>query len=107
MQDVSAAADTFSAFVDVLAGALDDHEASAEDVAARVHLSRFHFDRVIAATAGEPPGTFRRRVLLERAAYRLVTSSLTILDIAIEAGYGSNEAFSRAFARAYGVAPAQ
>jgi len=36
-----------------------------------------------------------------------VTSSCTILDIAIEAGYGSNEAFSRAFARAYGVAPAQ
>jgi AraC family transcriptional regulator len=107
MQDVSAAADTFSAFVDVLAGALDDHEASAEDLAARVHLARFHLDRVIAATAGEPPGTFRRRVLLERAAYRLVTSSLTILDIAIEAGYGSNEAFSRAFARAYGVAPAQ
>jgi AraC family transcriptional regulator len=104
---VSAAIDTFLAFVDVLAGALDDHDASGEDMALRVHLSRFHFDRVIAATAGEPPTKFRRRVLLERAAYQLVTSERTILDIAIEAGYASNEAFTRAFTRAYGTGPAQ
>jgi len=104
---VSAATDTFIAFVDVLADALDDHEASGEDLALRAHLSRFHFDRVIAATAGEPPSTFRRRVLLERAAYRLMTSDRTVLDIAIEAGYASNEAFTRAFSRAYGASPAR
>jgi AraC family transcriptional regulator len=104
---VIAAADTFAAFVDVLADALDDHEATAEDLAVRVHLSRFHFDRVIAASAGEPPATFRRRVLLERAAFRLMTSDRTVLDIAIEAGYASNEAFTRAFTRAYGVGPAR
>lgn len=102
---MSVANDTFIAFVDVLADALDDHEASAQDLATRVHLSRFHLDRVIAATAGEPPAAFRRRVLLERAAYRLVTSDRTVLDIAIEAGYGSHEAFTRAFTRAYGVSP--
>jgi AraC family transcriptional regulator len=106
-EPVSTRTDTFTAFIEVLADALDDHEASAEDLAGRVHLSRYHFDRMIAATAGEPPAAFRRRVLLERAAYRLLTSSHTILDIAIEAGYGSNEAFSRAFARAYRVGPAQ
>jgi len=100
-------ADTFAAFVEVLAAALDDHEATGEDLARRVHMSRFHFDRVIAATAGEPPARFRRRVLLERAAYRLVTSERTILDVAVEAGYSSHEAFTRAFSRAYGVAPTQ
>ena len=104
---MSTATDTFTAFVDVLAEALDDHDASGEDLAKRVHLSRFHFDRVIAAAAGEPPASFRRRVLLERAAYRLVTTDHTIIDIAIEAGYGSNEAFTRAFARAYGMNPAR
>ena len=104
---MSAATDTFTDFVGVLADALDDHEASGEDLAKRVHLSRFHFDRVIAATAGEPPASFRRRVLLERAAYRLVTTDHTVLDIAVEAGYGSNEAFTRAFSRAYGASPAQ
>jgi AraC-like DNA-binding protein len=99
--------DTFLAFVDVLTDVLDENEASAADLAARVHLSRFHFDRIIAATAGEPPARLRRRILLERAAYRLVTSDWTILDVAVEAGYGSHEAFTRAFARAYGATPAR
>jgi AraC family transcriptional regulator len=99
--------DTFLTFIDVLADALDDHDASGEALARRVHLSRFHFDRVFAATAGEPPATFRRRILLERAAYRLVSSDRTILDVAVEAGYGSHEAFTRAFSRAYGTNPAR
>jgi AraC family transcriptional regulator len=97
--------DTFEAFVSVLTEALDDHTLSGDDLAARVHLSRFHLDRVIAAIAGEPPATLRRRVLLERAAYRLDTSDRSVLDVAVEAGYASHEAFTRAFARAYGVSP--
>jgi AraC family transcriptional regulator len=104
---MTASSDTFAAFVDVLSDALDDHDVTATDLAGRVRLSRFHFDRVIAATAGESPARFRRRVLLERAAYRLVTSRATILDIAVEAGYASHEAFTRAFARAYGRSPKQ
>jgi hypothetical protein len=46
-------------------------------------------------------------VLLERAAFRLVTTDRTVLDVAIEAGYGSHEAFTRAFGRAYGSSPAK
>jgi AraC-like DNA-binding protein len=97
--------DTFETFVSVLTEALDDHTLSGDDLAARVHLSRFHLDRVVAAIAGEPPATLRRRVLLERAAYRLDTTDRSVLDVAVEAGYASHEAFTRAFARAYGVAP--
>ncbi len=99
--------DTFAAFVAALSVTLDDHGTSADDLARRVHLSRFHFARVISATAGEPPARFRRRVLLERAAYRLVTTPATVLEVAVEAGYSSHEAFTRAFNRAYGQAPAQ
>ena len=97
--------DTFAAFVDVLAGALDDHDTTAEELAARLYLSRFHLDRVISSVAGEPPRRFRRRILLERAAYRLLSTDRTILDLAVEAGYGSHEAFTRAFTTAYGVTP--
>ncbi|MGH3471860.1 MAG: helix-turn-helix transcriptional regulator [Nocardioidaceae bacterium] len=104
---MNASTDTFTAFVDVLADALDDHDADGEELAGRVHLSRYHFDRVIAAVAGETPNRLRRRVLLERAAYRLVTKDSTILDIAVEAGYGSHEAFTRAFSRAYGATPVE
>jgi len=102
---MSVATDTFSRFVDVLASTLDDHETTAEALAARAHLSRYHFDRLVAAAAGEPPLAFRRRILLERAAYRLAMTDDTVLDVALDAGYASHEAFTRAFRRHYGRTP--
>jgi AraC family transcriptional regulator len=97
--------DTFAQFVEVLSEHLDDADLSSGRLADRLHLSRSHFDRIIGSLAGETPARFRRRVLLERAAYRLRSAKLTVLDIAIEAGYSSHEAFTRAFARAYGCSP--
>ena len=98
--------DTFARFVAVLSQHLDDHQASSGDLAAAVFVSRSQLDRVVGAMAGETPARFRRRVLLERAAFRLRTSDITILDAAVEAGYSSHEAFTRAFRGAYGLAPA-
>jgi AraC-like DNA-binding protein len=106
---VTIAADTFADFVDHLAEVLEDsgdETVSGEELAARFHFSRYHFDRMIRSVAGEPPQALRRRILLERAAYRMVTTRAPLLDIAVEAGYGSHEAFTRAFTRAYGAAPA-
>jgi AraC-like DNA-binding protein len=100
-------ADTFARFVDVLAESLDDHGARGEALASRLHLSRYHLDRLVSAAAGEPPATLRRRVLLERAAYRLVATDDDVLQIALDAGYSSHEAFTRAFTRAYGQSPSR
>lgn len=97
--------DHFTEFLDVLVSGLDDHETTGADVAARVHLSRFHLDRIVSSVGGEPPAAFRRRIRLERAAYRLLGSGRTILEVATEAGYSSHEAFTRAFTRAYGATP--
>ena len=102
-----AAEDTFHRFVAVLAEALDDHAADAEALAARLHLSRFHVDHLVRAAAGEPPAALRRRVLLERAAYRLASTDHDVLRVAVEAGYASNEAFTRAFRRAFGAPPSR
>jgi AraC family transcriptional regulator len=99
--------DTFLRFVELLAASLDDHGARPVDLATRAYLSRCHFDRVVRGAAGEPPAAFRRRILLERAAYRLITTEQGILDIAVEAGYASHEAFTRSFERAYGEAPSR
>lgn len=104
---MSVSTDTFARFVDLLADTLDHHDASGDALAARVHMSRFHFDRLVSAAAGEPPATLRRRVLLERAAYQLITSDREVLDVAMDAGYSSNEAFTRAFARMYGAPPSR
>ncbi len=102
---MSTSTDTFVAFVDTLASHLDERAPRADELAARAYFSRSHFDRIVSAAAGETPARFRRRVLLERAAYRLLTSDASVLELALEAGYSSNEAFTRAFRRAYGAGP--
>src|SRR5690348_14748982 len=71
---MTATTDAFIRFLDVLTDTLDDHAASARSLAERAHLSRFHFDRLVSAAAGEPPAAMRRRILLERSAYRLITT---------------------------------
>lgn len=98
--------DGYARILDLAQACLDDPTLGPDQLAARAHLSRFHFDRLVSATGGEPPGALRRRLLLERAAYLLVRDrSQTVLDLAVEAGYSSHEAFTRAFARAYGRTP--
>lgn len=102
---MSAAADTFDRFLEVLADTLDEPTASGAELASRLHLSRYHADRLVTAAAGEPPGALRRRILLERAAYRLVCSRESVLEVALTSGYSSHEAFTRAFKRTYGSTP--
>ena len=101
-----APADTFAQLVDLLAAHLEDPDLDARSLADAAYLSRSHFDRVVKAVTGETPTAFGRRVRLERAASRLRREQVTILDVAVEAGYSSHEAFTRAFQRAYGVGPA-
>jgi len=98
--------DAMARILDLAQAGLEDPGLSADELAGRAYLSRFHFDRLVSASAGEAPGALRRRILMERAAYRLVSRpGHTVLDIAVEAGYGSHEAFTRAFSRAYGATP--
>src|SRR6478735_3884976 len=101
---MTTAADTFAEFLATLAETLD---LGGDERARRLHLSRFHLARVVSAAGGEPPERMRRRLLLERAAYRLLTCDEQVVDLAFEAGYGSHEAFTRAFAREYGTAPSR
>ncbi len=97
--------DRLRSLLDVVEESLEQPEMRGEHLARRAHLSRFHFDRLVAASLGEAPGMLRRRLLLERAAHRLAASEDPVIDVAFDAGYGSPEAFTRAFGRAYGVAP--
>jgi uncharacterized damage-inducible protein DinB len=53
----------------------------------------------------ETPGAMRRRLLLERAAYQLGNTETSVTDIALDANYGSLEAFTRAFRKAFRISP--
>lgn len=84
-----------------------DEDVSLAELADVAAMSRFHFHRVFSGVTGEPVVGYRRRLRLERAARQLIHTRRPILDIAIEAGYGSHEAFTRAFGDAFGVAPSR
>jgi AraC-like DNA-binding protein len=91
--------------IDAIIEALDDG-LDGRAVAARAMLSPFHFSRLVRAGIGEPPAAFRRRLLLERAGWRLGRGA-SVTDAGCEAGYDAVEAFSRAFTRAHGVPPSR
>ncbi len=91
--------------VDTVLEALDDG-LDGRQLAARAMLSPFHFNRLMRAGIGEAPAAFRRRLLLERAAWRL-GRGVSVTDAGLEAGYDAIEAFSRAFNRAHGVPPSR
>ena len=89
-----------------LADHLDDTVdlASLADVAC---LSPYHFHRIYHSMRGETVTETVRRLRLHRAAVELITGELPVQRIARRAGYGSQEAFTRAFKAAYGAPPAR
>jgi AraC family transcriptional regulator len=70
-------------------------------------FSPYHFHRVFKGMVGEPVKEYVRRLRLERAAQRLKLSPASVIDIALDAGYLSHEAFTRSFRSAFGMAPSQ
>ena len=97
--------DRLRRLIDTILAALDER-IEGDEIARRAYLSRFHFDRLVTRGLREAPNTFRRRLLLERAAWQLM-QAVSVTDAALDAGYNSGEAFSRAFTRAYGRAPSR
>jgi AraC family transcriptional regulator len=70
-------------------------------------MSPWHFHRIYVAMQGETVAEAVRRLRLHRGAAELITGELPVSRIARRAGYGSQEAFTRAFRTAYGVTPAR
>ncbi|RYG27131.1 AraC family transcriptional regulator [bacterium] len=68
-------------------------------------FSPFWFHRVFVAAVGESPATISRRMRLERAAWRLRTTRQPLVEIAFDAGFNDQAAFTRAFRNAYGATP--
>nr|WP_316641919.1 GyrI-like domain-containing protein [uncultured Roseateles sp.] len=70
------------------------------------HFSAFHFHRLFAAWTGETLGDYLRRRRLEVAAVHLANHSRRpVLDVALAVGFGSGEAFARAFKLRFGCTP--
>jgi AraC family transcriptional regulator len=82
-----------------------DEDLPLDRLARVAHFSRFHFHRVFKALVGEAVHEYVRRLRLESAAVALKATRRGVLEVALDAGYGSHEAFTRAFRQQFGVAP--
>jgi AraC family transcriptional regulator len=68
-------------------------------------VSRFHMVRAFSAATGFPVMRYVRARRLTEAARSLARGAPDILSLALEADYGSHEAFTRAFRDHFGVTP--
>jgi len=72
------------------------------------NFSRFHFHRIFQSWMGETLGDYARRRRLEKAAFRLsCTPPESVLETALATGFGSGEAFARAFKLRFGCTPTE
>lgn len=82
------------------------HEIALDEVASVCGLSRFQTSRLFSRATGSTVTAYLRGRRLTQAAYALADGAPDILAVALEAGYGSHEAFTRAFRDQFGVTPA-
>lgn len=83
----------------------DDEALTLRSLAARLGYSDFHMTKQFKAIIGMPLRTYLRARRLAFALVEVRDTDRRLLDIALDYGFSSHEAFTRAFRREYGVSP--
>ena len=81
------------------------NELSLSDIADGCGVSKFHMARAFEARIGMPVMQYVRARRLSNAAERLAEGAVDILSVALDTGYASHEAFSRAFKAQFDCTP--
>jgi AraC family transcriptional regulator len=82
-----------------------DEELTVESLASVAAFSKYHFHRQFSELFGIGVYRYVQQLRLKRASHQLAFRGDSILDIALQNGYESPEAFSRAFKKALGQSP--
>src|SRR6478752_525461 len=80
-------------------------ELTLDEIAGVAGISRFHMVRAFAAATGLSVMRYVRARRLSEAARALANGAPDILALALDADYGSHEAFTRAFRDQFGTTP--
>jgi AraC family transcriptional regulator len=80
---------------------------SVADLAACLHLSIPHFERMFRATVYRPPYRYVLECRLERARLLLAHSRLSLTEVALQCGFSSQSHFTAHFTRHVGISPAR
>jgi AraC family transcriptional regulator len=82
-------------------------EISLQAIAVSAGVSSHHLARAFATATGQSLMRYARGRRLSEAARSLAAGAPDILAVALDAGYGSHEAFTRAFREQFGSTPAE
>ncbi|MFF7291457.1 GyrI-like domain-containing protein [Microbacterium sp. NPDC008134] len=96
---------TLNALVD-LVERVDADDLDVAGFACEHGTTEYHLRRMFSALAGMPLSEYVRRRRMTLAGAELVAGASDLLDVAVRHGYGSAEAFGRAFRAVHGIAPA-
>ncbi|MEK5069444.1 helix-turn-helix transcriptional regulator [Sporosarcina sp. FSL K6-1508] len=78
-----------------------------EDVSRASNFSKFHFHRIFQSTINMSVDDYIRMRRLALASVQLIHSDERIINIALDAQFNSQEAFSRSFKKLYGLSPGE
>lgn len=76
-----------------------------KDLADNAFLSKYHFHRIFHSVVGEPVAEYIRKRRLNKAADELLNTDNKIVDIALKYQFNSQEVFTKAFKKFYGIPP--
>lgn len=82
-----------------------DKDLSLEEIAEALHYSRFYIARAFKENTGYTLYKYIRSRRLNEAARKLAETTQPVVEIALEAGYGSQQAFATAFRHEYLCTP--
>jgi len=92
-------------FKEVIEARLTDSEISVEDLAADMNLSRVQLYRKVKNVTGSSPVELLRTARLKRAYQLLVTTELTVSEVAYQVGFSAPSYFTKCFKDEYGQLP--
>ncbi len=84
-----------------------DFDLSLQAIAEETNISQWHFQRIFKAMTNETLKTYIRSRRLANSLEKLFTTDQKIIDIAMTAGFESQESFTRAFKKAFDMTPNQ
>ena len=94
-------------FKEVVEARLADSDVSVEDLAADMNLSRVQLYRKVKALTDSTPIELLRTARLNRAYQLLLTSELSVSEIAYQVGFTSPSYFTKCFKDEYGKVPGE
>jgi AraC-like DNA-binding protein len=83
------------------------NDISVDDIAREAAFSRWHFQIVFSSAIGETVKEYIRKRRLSNSLNLLKLTDQRLIDISLEAGFESQEAYTRAFKNQFGITPGE